>query len=128
MRILLACLVIVAACGGSKPKPNPDPQPQKPGPEPAVSPFAQNYCDSYRACAEEKVRMSAGEEELDEAVLKEQIEAEIDACHGKTSALTPEQEAWVQSCTGCGGSCDVYRCIDEAPGVTREQTPFQCED
>ena len=125
MRILIACLFVAAACGGGKPK-TPDPKPKDPTPDPVVTSFAQNYCDSYRACAEEKVRMAAGEEELDEAVLREQIDAEVEACQGKTSTLTPEQESWLQSCTGCGGSCDVYDCMDRVPPEA-QPAPFTCD-
>jgi hypothetical protein len=128
MRILLACLLVVAACGGGKPKTSPTPEPKQPAADPVVTPFATDYCDSYRGCAEERVRMDASAEgaEPDEAMVAEQATALQEQCRAVTSGLTPGQESWLSSCTGCGGSCDVYDCMDRVPP---EATPpaFVCD-
>jgi len=126
VRILIACLLVAAACGGGKPKTTPDPKPRDPVPDPVVTPFARDYCDSYRACAEERVRMEAGEEQPDEATLTEQVEAALEQCRATTSGLSAGQESWLQSCTGCGGSCDVYDCMDRVPKEA-EPAAFTCD-
>lgn len=133
MRTLAACLIfsllLAAACGG---KSAPAKQPDKPATPPAAAPsaFSKDYCDGYRPCAEENARMAAAGEgdgaAPDEAAITAAAASSVEDCLATTGALTAGQVSWLESCTGCGGSCDVYDCLSRIPSDA-EPAPFECE-
>lgn len=127
---LICAFVAIAACGGTRSSKPATPDNKSTATEPAApSQFAMDYCDSFRACAKERARMSMEVDdggEPDPAVLAETVEASIEQCRTTTSGLSAGQETWLESCTGCGGSCDVYDCMDRVPPEA-EPAPFECD-
>lgn len=120
-----------SACGGGKA------QPAKPeGAEAAGKPAAavDPYCEGYRGCAKEKAFYELQAEQAAEQVpegtdvpdaeVEAAVRTELERCQGIVEGLKPEQLAWLESCTGCGGSCDVYRCLDDVPADASK--PFEC--
>ena len=123
MRYLALVLVVAAACGGgSKSTTAIAPAAQTPMPE---------YCQEYSTCAAEKPLMErevADPEALsaaERAAIQAEVDAELARCHTVWDGLTPHQREWLEACTGCGGSCDVYDCIDQA-GAIGEADVFEC--
>jgi hypothetical protein len=125
-RSLLVLLLLLAACGGTSTPAAQTPSDPTATTEPAQGPsaFAQQYCDGYRACAEERVREAGADG--DAAALQTATDAELESCRTTTSGLTPGQEAWLESCTGCGGSCDVYDCMERVPSEA-DPAPYECD-
>lgn len=131
MRTLLFGLVLslAAACGG---KSSSAPTTAGDGDRVAAGAAMPEYCESYRGCAEERERMdrdAMNDEDLtadQRAELDAAVAARIESCAGTYNSLTPHQQQWLESCTGCGGSCDVYDCLDQAPAIGEDQT-FECD-
>lgn len=133
MRTLLFGLVISAAvaCGG-KASPAPASDGDGDGARVAAGTTTPPYCEDYRGCAEERERMdrdAMNDEDLtadQRAEIAAGVTARIESCTGTYNSLTPHQQAWLESCTGCGGSCDVYDCLDQAPQISEDQE-FECD-
>ena len=90
------------------------------------------YCEGYRTCAAEAPLMeheASSPDDLaaaDRAAVEEEIDAKLDHCQTVWDGLAPHQRAWLEACTGCGGSCDVYDCIDQA-GQIGDGDEFTCD-
>lgn len=65
------------------------------------------------------------EAEPAEADLAPEVDAEVERCLGIVNKLSEAQQAWLDSCTSCGGSCDVYDCFGRVP--EGEPAPFECD-
>jgi hypothetical protein len=117
--LIVFFLVIAASCGGKSKQ-----QPEEPADDDPVGPdaFAVEYCEGYRGCADEKLRYET--EGADPA--PGAVEAAVESCKTTTSGLTEGQQAWLESCTGCGGSCDIYDCMDRIP-TEADPAPFECD-
>lgn len=88
------------------------------------------YCRGYVGCAEETTRYEMQGDlpegaEVPEAELTRQVSEKVRECLVLVLDLTGEQFDWLQSCTGCGGTCDVYRCMDRVLADASE--PFECD-
>lgn len=88
------------------------------------------YCRGYAGCAEERASFDMQRDlpegaEVPKAELARRVSEKVVECLVLVNGLTYEQFAWLQSCTGCGGSCDVYRCMDRVPEDASE--PFECD-
>ncbi|MBK9036103.1 MAG: hypothetical protein IPL61_33485 [Myxococcales bacterium] len=120
-------LALAAACGGSS-KSAPATAPAATA-APAALP---EYCEGYSGCADEAVRddfdnRSDDELSADErAALTAAVADRLSACGATWAGLTPHQQTWLEACTGCGGSCDVYDCLDQA-GAIGEGDTFACD-
>ncbi len=88
------------------------------------------YCRGYIACAEERTRFEMQEDlpedaEVPKAELARRVSEKVVECLVLVRDLTPEQFEWLQSCTGCGGTCGVYDCMDRV--LAEASTPFECD-
>ncbi|MBP6848328.1 MAG: hypothetical protein KA201_31495 [Kofleriaceae bacterium] len=126
MRHLALVLLVAAACGGGA-KPT---TATTTAPVAAETPMPE-YCQEYEACAAEEPLMEREASSLDDlapadrAAVEAAIDAELARCHTVWDGLTPHQRDWLVACTGCGGSCDVWDCIDQA-GAIGEADAFEC--
>ena len=124
MRHLALALLVAAACGGSSKSTTAT------APAAAETPMPE-YCQEYAACASEKTMMEREVSDPDalsadeRAAIQADVDAELARCHTVWDGLTPHQREWLAACTGCGGSCDVYDCIDQA-GAIGEADVFEC--
>lgn len=119
-----------AACGGKGKGAAP---PADPAGDPAADGAGAEYCEGYRGCAEERARMDDLEGKSDDELspeertaLAEAIEGRVAGCRETYAGLTLSQQQWLESCTGCGGSCDVYDCLDQASAIADGVT-FECD-
>jgi hypothetical protein len=123
---IVGIVIAVAGCGGAgKGK-----AAQSKAGGPGAGAVMPEYCERYRGCAEEKVsqELRGDDQDHDAPVpadrLADGVKQEIERCGGIVRGLSGERMAWLESCTGCGGSCDVYRCLDSVPEKVTE--PYQC--
>lgn len=126
-RLALVVLTL-AACGGRSASTSP-----AASAAPPTSAFAEEYCSGYAGCADEEVRMdeyeARGDDELsadERAALTDAVAVRVADCRAQVTAMTEAQQDWLSSCTGCGGSCDVYNCIAEAAAHDGAE-PFVCD-
>jgi hypothetical protein len=125
MRHLALVLLVAAACGGAKPT-----TATTTAPVAAATPMPE-YCQEYEACAAEEPLMDHEASSLDDlapadrAEVEAAVDAELARCRTVWDGLTPHQRDWLEACTGCGGSCDVYDCIDQA-GQIADGVAFEC--
>jgi len=128
MRHLALVLLVAAACGGPAKSTTPA---ATEGPAAAAPDAMPEYCQEYEACAAQEPLMDHEVSSLDElapadrAEVEAAITAELDRCHSVWNGLTAHQREWLVACTGCGGSCDVWDCIDQA-GAIGEADVFEC--
>jgi hypothetical protein len=130
---LVGVVLAGVGCGGSGARPVDPAAPAAPAAAAAGKakgdPGPPEYCDRYRDCAEEKIVSARRADlpegaEVPEAEVAEAVKEEVDRCRGIVKDLSSEQYAWLESCTSCGGSCDVFRCLDDVPEEVTE--PFEC--
>jgi hypothetical protein len=88
------------------------------------------YGRGYGGCAQERIVSELQRDmpegtEPPEAEVAERVKVKVKECRDLVEDLTLEQFAWLQACTSCGGSCDVYRCMNGVPEDASE--PFECD-
>ena len=81
-----------------------------------------DYCDRYSMCAEFFARLrwqsrqpEGSTAEPTAADLAPDVDPEVARCRRIVDALTEQQRKWLEVCTGCGGSCEVFGCLDNVP-------------
>jgi hypothetical protein len=88
------------------------------------------YCWGYAGCAEERTLFDMQRDlpkgaEVPKAELARRVSEKVVECLVLVNDLTYEQFDWLLSCTGCGGTCGVYDCMDRVLAEASE--PFECD-